>query len=127
MMVRGVRGATTVEANSVEAVLAATRELLSAMIKANEIDAESVASAFFTTTLDINAEFPAVAARDMGWNHVALLCGHEMSKPGALPMCLRILLHVNTDRHAHEIRHFYLRGARDLRPDIEDTAESRTA
>jgi len=118
MMVRGVRGATTVEANSVEAILDATRELLTAMIKANDIDAESVASAFFTTTPDLNAEFPAVAARDMGWNHVALLCGHEMNKPGGLPMCLRILLHVNTDKPAREIRHVYLRGARVLRPDI---------
>jgi chorismate mutase len=127
MMVRGVRGATTVEANSVEAILDATRELLSAMIKANEIDAESVASAFFTTTPDLNAEFPAVAARDMGWKHVALLCGHEMNKPGGLPMCLRILLHVNTDRPAQQIRHVYLRGARVLRPDIDDPAESRTA
>lgn len=127
MMVRGVRGATTVEANSVEAILEATRELLTAMIKANEIDAESVASAFFTTTPDLNAEFPAVAARDMGWTHVALLCGHEMNKPGALPMCLRILLHVNTDRPAQDIRHVYLRGARVLRPDFDETAESRTA
>lgn len=119
MMVRGVRGATTVEANSVEAILDATRELLTAMIKANDIDAESVASAFFTTTPDLNAEFPAVAARDMGWNHVALLCGHEMNKPGGLPMCLRILLHVNTDKPPREIRHVYLRGARVLRPDID--------
>ena len=127
MMVRGVRGATTVEANSVEAILEASRDLLSAMIKANEIDVDSVASAFFTTTPDLNAEFPAVAARNMGWTHVALLCGHEMNKPGALPMCLRILLHVNTDRPAHDIRHVYLRGARVLRPDIDETAESRTA
>lgn len=118
MMVRGVRGATTVEANSVEAILAATRELLSAMIKANEIDVDSVASAFFTTTPDLNAEFPAVAARDMGWTNVALLCGHEMSKPGALPMTLRILVHVNTDRPASDVKHVYLRGARVLRPDM---------
>ena len=106
MLVRGVRGATTVEANTVEAILEATRELLSAMIKANEIDVDNVASAFFTTTPDLNAEFPAVAARDMGWTHVALLCGHEMNKPGALPMCLRILLHVNTDKPAqgHQAR-----------------------
>ncbi|MCI0819438.1 MAG: chorismate mutase [Chloroflexi bacterium] len=118
MLVRGVRGATTIEANTVEAVLEATQELLSAMVEANDIDAEDVASALFTTTPDVNAEFPAVAAREMGWEHVALLCGHEMSVPKALKMCLRILIHVNTDKPAKEIRHIYLRGATALRPDI---------
>jgi chorismate mutase len=119
MVTRGVRGATTVESNTVEAILEATKDLLAAMVKANDIDPDDVASAFFTTTPDLNAEFPAVAARDMGWSDVALLCGHEMNKPGALPMCLRILLHVNTDRGKRDIRHVYLRGARVLRPDIE--------
>ena len=119
MLTRGVRGATTVEANTPEAILEATRELLAAMLKANELDVEYVASAFFTATPDLNAEFPALAARDMGWHNVALLCGHEMNKPGSLPMCLRVLLHVNTERPAGEIRHVYLRGARVLRPDIE--------
>jgi len=121
MLVRGIRGATTVEANTVEGILEATRELLSAMVEANEIDADKVASAFFTTTPDLNAEFPALAARDIrpGWQDVALMCGHEMSVPKGLKMCLRILLHVNTHRAAAEIRHIYLRGATALRPDIE--------
>ena len=119
MLTRGVRGATTVEANTVEAILEATKELLAAMLKANDLDVEYVASAFFTTTPDLNAEFPALAAREMGWADVALMCGHEMNKPGALPMCLRILLHVNTDKPAREMKHVYLRGARVLRPDIE--------
>ena len=119
MLVRGIRGATTVEANSVEAILEATRELLAAMLKANEVDVEYVASAFFTTTVDLNAEFPALAARDIVGTNVALMCGHEMNKPGGLPMCLRILLHVNTDKPARDIKHIYLRGARLLRPDIE--------
>jgi chorismate mutase len=120
MLVRGVRGATTVEANTVEAIREATRELLAAMLKANEIDAEYVASAHFTMTPDLNAEFPATAAReDLGWTDVAMLCGHEMNKPGALPMCLRILLHVNTEKPARDMRHVYLKGARRLRPDIE--------
>ena len=122
MLVRGIRGATTVEANSVEAILEATRELLAMMLKANEIDVEYVASAFFTTTLDLNAEYPALAARDMVGANVALMCGHEMNKPGGLPMCLRILLHVNTEKAAREIKHIYLRGARVLRPDIEGQA-----
>ena len=119
MLTRGVRGATTVEANSPESILEATKELLAAMLKANDFDVEYVASALFTLTPDLNAEFPAIAARDMGWNHVALLCGHEMNKPGALPMTLRVLLHVNTEKAAGEIKHIYLRGARVLRPDIE--------
>jgi len=120
MLTRGVRGATTVEANTKEAILEATRELLTAMLKANEIDVRDVASAFFTTTQDLNAEFPALAARDLGWNDVALLCGHEMDVPGSLPMCLRILLHINTDRPASGIRHVYLRGATVLRTDLQD-------
>ncbi|TMG00759.1 MAG: chorismate mutase [Chloroflexi bacterium] len=118
-MTRGVRGATTVEANSPESILEATKELLAAMLKVNDVDVEYVASAFFTVTPDLNAEFPAIAARDMGWSSVALLCGHEMNKPGALPMTLRVLLHVNTEKAAREIKHVYLRGARVLRPDIE--------
>jgi chorismate mutase len=122
MKVRGIRGATTVEANSVEAILKATRELLDHMLKANEVDPEDVASAFFTTTTDLNAEFPALAAREPLGN-AALLCGHEMNKPGALPMCLRILLHVNTDKPAREIKHIYLHGARVLRPDLQNDPE----
>jgi len=119
VLTRGVRGATTVEANSPESILEATKELLAAMLKVNNVDVEYVASAFFTVTPDLNAEFPAIAARDMGWSSVALLCGHEMNKPGALPMTLRVLLHVNTEKAAREIKHIYLRGARFLRPDID--------
>jgi len=119
VLTRGVRGATTVEANSPESILEATKELLAAMLKVNDVDVEYVASAFFTVTPDLNAEFPAIAARDMGWSSVALLCGHEMNKPGALPMTLRVLLHVNTEKAAREIKHVYLRGARVLRPDID--------
>ena len=118
MLTRGVRGATTVETNTRDAILAATRELLAAMLKANELEVQDVASAFFTTTQDLNAEFPALAARDLGWTDVALLCGHEMTVPGSLPMCLRILLHVNTQKPASDIHHVYLRGARALRPDV---------
>jgi chorismate mutase len=120
MVTRGVRGATTVESNTVEAIGEATRELLAAMIQANEIDVDDIASAFFTTTPDLNAEFPATVVRGhFGWDNAALLCAHEMNKPGALPMCLRILLHVNTEKGARDIRHIYLKGARQLRPDIE--------
>ena len=122
MLTRGVRGATTVETNTRDAILAATRELLAAMLKANELEVQDVASAFFTTTQDLNAEFPALAARDLGWTDVALLCGHEMNVPGSLNMCLRILLHVNTQKPASDIHHVYLRGARALRPDVSPQA-----
>lgn len=115
---RGIRGATTVDANTREAILAATTELLTAIIEANDVRGEDVASAFFTTTPDINAEFPALAARHMGWANVALMCGHEMDVPGSLPMCLRILLHVNTARPQSDVKFIYLRGARALRPDL---------
>jgi len=119
MLTRGVRGATTVKANTREAILEATAELLQAMAEANGLDSEDVASAFFTSSSDLNAEFPALAARQMGWTDVALLCGHEMQVPGSLLMCLRILLHVNTEKKASEIVHVYLHGARVLRPDFE--------
>ncbi len=120
MLVRGIRGATTAEANTPEAITDATAELLRAMLQANEIDVEYVASSFFTTTLDLNAEFPALVARDILGANVALMCGHEMNKPGGLPMCVRILIHVNTDRKLAEIKHVYLRGAKVLRPDIDN-------
>ncbi|HKO24612.1 MAG TPA: chorismate mutase, partial [Chloroflexota bacterium] len=87
MAVRGIRGAITVEENSPEAIIAATDELLRAMIDMNEIDPAEVASAFFTTTVDLNAAFPAYAARRLGWLTVPLMCSHEMAVPGDLPRC----------------------------------------
>jgi chorismate mutase len=119
MHVRGIRGATTVESNSREAILDATRELLGEIISSNAIDSSDVASAYFTTTTDLNAEFPAVVARnDFGWTNIALMCGHEMDVPGSLRMCLRIMLLVNTERSQDEVCHVYLRGAAVLRPDL---------
>jgi chorismate mutase len=119
MPCRGIRGATTVDSNSREAILAAARELLAEVVRANDVQKEDVASVYFTTTPDLNAEFPAVTARrDFGWTSVALMCGHEMAVPGSLAMCLRVMLHVNTERAQDEINHVYLRGAAALRPDI---------
>lgn len=114
---RGIRGATTVEANTREAILEATRELLQAIITANDLQVEDVGSAIFTTTPDVNAEFPALAARALGWHDVALMCGHEMSVPGALSRCVRILIHWNTPKSQNEIVHVYIKGARNLRPE----------
>ncbi|MEX2446113.1 MAG: chorismate mutase [Dehalococcoidia bacterium] len=118
MLVRGIRGATTVASNNREDILEAARELLDEIVRANEVPHEHVASIIFTTTPDLNAEFPAVAAREAGWTDVALECLHEMNVPGSLPKCLRILMHVNTERTAAEIKHIYLHGARVLRRDL---------
>ncbi len=118
MPCRGVRGATTAEANTREEILRATRQLLALMIRLNGIDPADVASAIFTTTPDLNAEFPALAARQLGWLDVALICAHEMNVPGALPRCIRVLLHWNTEKPANEIIHVYIKGAASLRPDL---------
>ncbi len=118
MLCRGVRGATTVETNTAETIREATAELLKALVEANDIEHDRVASIVFTTTMDLNAAFPAVAARELGWTDIALLNAHEMAVPGALPRCIRILLHLNTERSATEIKHIYLRDARKLRPDL---------
>lgn len=116
MYCRGIRGATTVERNEREEILAATTELLELLIQRNELRTDNVASAIFTMTDDLDAEFPAVAARMLGWTDVALMCMREISVPGSLSMCIRILLHVNTGRSASETNHVYIRGAVDLRP-----------
>ncbi|MCS6845354.1 MAG: prephenate dehydratase [Caldilineales bacterium] len=117
MPCRGVRGATTVDANTPEAILRETRRLLALMIKLNDIKPEDVASVLFTTTRDLTAEYPALAARQLGWLDTALLCGHEMDVPGGLPRCVRVLINWNTDKAADEVVHVYIRGARNLRPD----------
>ncbi len=115
--VRGVRGATTTEANTREAILAATNELLCLMIEANHIEPDDVASVIFTTTVDLNADYPALAARALGWHDVALMCMHEMNVPHGLKMCIRRLLHWNTEVPAQAVKHIYIKGAVNLRPD----------
>lgn len=114
---RGIRGATTVEANDAAAIVAATRELLARIAAVNGVDPADVASVWFTVTPDLDAEFPARAAREMGWAEVPLICGREVPVPGALERCVRVLVHWNTDRAQGGIRHVFLRGARALRPE----------
>lgn len=118
MYCRGIRGATTVEQNNREEILAATTELLRLMIGQNDVLPEDIASAIFTVTDDLNAEFPALAARQLGWTEVALMCMREIPVPNSLGKCIRILLHVNTTRSAGEIRHVYIRDAVRLRPNF---------
>ena len=117
MPCRGVRGATTVDTNSDQAILSGTKELLEAMVAANDVQTADLASAIFTVTQDLDAAFPARAARDLGWTEVPLLCSYEIDVPGGMTKCIRVLLHWNTDRTASEVTHVYLREAERLRPD----------
>lgn len=125
MAFRGVRGATTIENDTREEVLRATRELLALMIRLNDIRSEDVASAIFSTTRDVRSVFPALAGRQLGWLDVPLLCTHEMEVPGSLPLCIRILLHWNTELRQDQVQHVYLRDATTLRPDKTLTLSSQ--
>ena len=124
MLVRGVRGAITVDEKRAEVILSATEEMLVWLIEANGIKEEDVASVLFTSTPDINAAFPAKAARNMGWRHVALMGFQEIDVPEGLKMCVRVLIHWNTDKGNHEIKHAFLRGAMALRPDLVKTSQN---
>ena len=112
---RGIRGATTCQANTREAIFAATRELFEKLVSANEVQQQQAASVLFTTTQDLNAAFPATAVREMGWDKTALMCSQEIAVPGSPSMCVRILLLVNTDREPDELVNVYLNGAVNLR------------
>jgi chorismate mutase len=127
--VRGIRGATTVEVDDPEGIVEATTEMLSALIEANGIDPEQVAGAWFTTSPDLHSEFPAVAARRLGWVDVPLICGQEMDVPYAntrsIPRCVRVLILVNTERSQREVHHAYLRGARAIKEELERARSGR--
>ena len=124
---RGVRGATIAEANTPEAIRDAVVELVGAIVEQNRIELDELASAFFTTTPDLDASFPAEAARHMGWEYVPMLGAVEMAKPGAPGYCIRVLLHWNTGRGPREISHVYLRGTHVLRTAGVDTNEASEA
>jgi chorismate mutase len=123
MPVRGIRGATTVAANDAGEIIEATEELLRELVTQNELDPDEIAFAYFTTTPDLDAEFPAAAARRLGWLDVPLLCGHDMAvrqpNPRAVAMCIRVVLLYNTDRGQREMQHAYLRGARAIKQDLD--------
>jgi chorismate mutase len=118
MAVRAIRGATQVDADDREQVLEATRELVTAIMDRNELVHDDVISILFTATPDIRSEFPALAARELGFGDVPLICATEMNVPHALPRVLRLMAHVETDRPRQDIQHVYLRGAVVLRQDI---------
>src|SRR5581483_506024 len=123
MYCRGIRGATTVEQNDREQILKGTEELLQLLMSRNDLRIEDIASGIFTVTEDLDAEFPALAARTLGWTGIALMCAREIPVPNSLPKCIRVLLHVNTMRSAAEIQHVYIRRAVTLRPDFNAAPE----
>lgn len=121
MSVRGIRGATTVEVDRPDIIIAATQEVLVAMMQANpSLRSEEIASAFFTVTDDLVSVHPAQAARQIGWIAVPMLCAREIPVPGSLARCIRVLLHWNTDSEQKAIKHIYLHEAVALRPDLVD-------
>ena len=117
-MVRGVRGAIQVKKNERQEIFKATQKLLRRMIEANQIRKEEIASVFLTATTDLTADFPAYAVRKMGWKEVPLLCAQEIEVPHGLPKVIRILLHFNTDQPQSAIKHQYLDGTKQMRPDL---------
>jgi chorismate mutase len=123
MPLRGIRGATTVAANTSDAIVEATEELLRELTRVNRLDPDEIAFAYFTTTTDLDAEFPALAARGLGWLDVPLLCGHDMAvqqpNPRGVAMCVRILLLYNTDQPQREMRFVYMRGAEAIKADLD--------
>lgn len=115
LVCRGIRGATTADANTKEAISSATHELLREMVSANNLTEDQIAAAWFTTTRDLNAEYPATSARLMGWTTVPMLSGHEMDVPDGTPMCIRVMVLANTDKRPEEVKFVYLKGASNLR------------
>ena len=119
MAVRGIRGATVAKKNTEQEIVAATKELLNAIQAANiTLLLEDIASFIFTVTDDLQAAFPAKAARELGWDMVPLMCAQEINVPGSLRKCIRVLIHWNTELGQLEVKHVYLREARNLRPDL---------
>ena len=115
---RALRGAITIEENTAESICQATEELLLKMVQENDVDIDEIASIIFTLTRDLDAVFPAAAARSLGWNHIPLLCCNEVEVPGSLPRCIRVLMHINTQKSPSELKHIYLRNAIELRQDL---------
>jgi chorismate mutase len=116
--VRAVRGAVQVESDDRAEILEATTELVTEVMARNELSTDDVISVLFTATTDLTAEFPALAARKLGFQEVPLLCASEISVPGAMPRVVRLMMHIETDKSRSQVQHVYLRGAAALRLDI---------
>ncbi|NLC67897.1 MAG: chorismate mutase [Clostridiaceae bacterium] len=124
MPVRAIRGAITIDNNTADEILGETKNLLKRIVEVNNIGKNDIISVIFTATRDVNAIYPAVAAREMGWTDIALMCTNEMEVPGSLRMCIRVLMHVNTDIPNDKIKHVYLKGAKVLRPDLQNNRQT---
>lgn len=121
MTVRGVRGATTVVSDQSDIVLEATSALVLEMAKQNDVVPDEIISVIVSTTRDIESAFPAKAVRTLdGWKYVPVMCTHEMDVPGSMPLCIRILMHVNSETHQKDIKHIYQNEAVKLRPDLQN-------
>ena len=120
MPVWAIRGATTVENNTKKDIIDSTKELLNELIISNNIKYDDIISAIFTVTKDLDSAFPAVSARQLGWMDIALLCSYEIDVPGSLKKCIRVLMHVNSDKNRSDLKHAYLKGAKSLRPDLSE-------
>ena len=123
MPVRAVRGAITVENNTPEEILEETANMLKAIVEKNQIEKDDIISAFFSVTKDLDAAFPAAAARKIGWTDIALMCTNEIDVPGSLQKCIRVMVHFNTNKANSELVHVYMKGAKVLRPDISTDKE----
>jgi chorismate mutase len=122
MLARGIRGAITADSNTKEEIIEKTKELLITLKRENDFKIEDIVSVFFSATLDLNAAFPARAARELGWDRVPLFDMQEIEVPGSLPRCIRILIQINCSKNQTEIKHCYLRGAETLRKDLAKEA-----
>ncbi len=118
LMVRGLRGATTVDTDSPDQVTERSQELVVALMERNELAEDDIVSMLFTATADVTSIFPATAIREIGFGAVPLLCAAEIAVPGAMPRCIRVLLHIHTTKSKDEIHHVYLHGAQGLRDDL---------
>lgn len=126
MTVRAIRGATTADNNTEQDIINETKALLQEMVERNGIEKDDIISIFFTTTHDLNAAFPAAAARKLGWNDVALMCSNEIPVPGSIEKCIRVMMHVNTEKANNDIKHVFLKGARSLRPDLNEKGKNNS-
>ena len=126
MTTRGIRGAITIASDSEENVLSATGELLEVILDANpELKTDDIGSVFFTVTEDIVSAYPALVARQMGWTLVPMICAREIPVPESMPFCIRVLIQWNTELAQEKIKHIYLKGAKDLRPDLVDNPKEK--
>jgi chorismate mutase len=119
-VVRALRGATTVESDTVQQITERSQELMLRIMERNELVEDDIISVIFTATADVTSIFPATAIREIGFGAVPLLCAAEIAVPGAMPKCIRVLLHVQTTRTREEMHHVYLHGAQVLRDDLPD-------